>query len=148
MKTQLSTSLKTKISKHSCSCYNLEVDYSKNRAYLVILKKWDDSHEFCDFSAEWEEIIRHIKVDFTIICDFRLMPILSRPMVELFENMQEYVNKNGLCHIAEIVAENDISNLQMARIAERSGVPLKRFQSDELADKYLDRFLEGCYNKK
>ena len=72
------------------------------------------------------------------------MPILSRQMVELFEQMQEYVTRNGLCHIAEIVAENDISNLQMARIAERSQVPMKRFQSYELANKFLDRFLEEC----
>ncbi len=72
------------------------------------------------------------------------MPILSRYMVELFENMQEYVTRNGLCHIAEIVAENDIANLQMARMAERSQVPIKRFDSYELADKYLDRFLEEC----
>ncbi len=63
MKTQLSTSLKTKVSKHSCSCYNLEVDYSKNIVYLAILKKWDDSHEFCDFSSEWQEIISKIEKD-------------------------------------------------------------------------------------
>ena len=134
MKTQISDS----------TYYNLEVDYLKNRVYLSILKKWEDEDDFCDFFKEWQEIISKITIDFTIICDFRLMPILSRQMVELFEQMQEYVTRNGLCHIAEIVAENDISNLQMARIAERSQVPMKRFQNYELADKYLDRFLEEC----
>jgi hypothetical protein len=128
--------------------YNLEVDYSKNRIYLSILKKWNDEDDFCDFSKEWQEIISQITMDFTIICDFRLMPILSRHMVELFGDMQEYVTRNGLCHLAEIGAENDISNLQMARIAERSGIPMKRFQNYELADKYLDRFLEECVDRR
>ena len=138
--------MKTQISKSQY--YTLDVNYAKNRVYLVILKewdrKWDESGEFSNFLSEWEEIISKITIDFTIICDFRLMPILSRQMVELFEQMQEYVTNNGLCYIAEIVAENDISNLQMARIAERSQVPIKRFQSYELADKFLDRFLEKC----
>ncbi|WP_338766781.1 hypothetical protein WAF17_04505 [Bernardetia sp. ABR2-2B] len=137
--------MKTKVSQSSC--YDLEVDYTKNRVYLTILKKWsaeDGNKEFSDFSLEWQTIISKITVDFTIICDVRLMPVLSRQMVEVFENMQEYVTKNGLCHLAEIVAEDDIPNLQMARISERSGIPLSRFQSYELADKYLDKFLEEC----
>ncbi len=124
--------------------YKLEVNYSKNRVYLSILKKWNDDDDFSHFSKEWQEIVSKIKIDFTIVCDFRLMPILSRHMVVLFESMQEYVSRNGLCHISEITAENDISNLQLARIAEELKVPLKRFKTYELADKYLDRFLEGC----
>ncbi|WP_338791674.1 hypothetical protein V9L05_20210 [Bernardetia sp. Wsw4-3y2] len=124
--------------------YTLEVDYSKNRVYLSILQKWNDEDDFCHFFEEWHEIINKITVDFTIICDFRLMPILSRQMVKVFENMQEYVSRNGLCHIAEIVAENDISNLQMARIAQHSGVPISRFETYELADRFLDKFLDEC----
>jgi hypothetical protein len=138
--------MKTQISESHY--YTLHANYPKNRVYLIILKewdkKWDESDEFSNFSSEWEEIISKITREFTIICDFRLMPILSRQTVDLFEQMQEYVRRNGLCYIAEITAENDISNLQMARIAERSQVPMKRFQSYELADKFLDRFLEEC----
>lgn len=124
--------------------YDLEVDYSKNRVYLTILKKWNDEDDFSHFFEEWQEIISKITIDFTIICDFRLMPILSRHMVELFEDMQEYVTRNGLCHLAEITAEEDIPNLQLARISEHSEIPIKRFQNYELADRYLDRFLDGC----
>ena len=124
--------------------YMLEVDFLKNRIYLTVLKKWKDDHDFSHFSTEWQEIISKITVDFTIVCDFRLMPILSRPMVKLLENMQEYVSRNGLCHLAEIGAEEDIPNLQLARISERSQVPMKRFKTYELADRYLDTFLEGC----
>ena len=134
--------MKTKVS--DSIYYDLEVDYSKNRVYLSILKKWKDEDDFSHFSNEWQEIISKITIDFTIICDFRLMPILSRYMVELFEDMQEYVTRNGLCHLAEITAENDIPNLQLARISEHSKVPIKRFKNYELADKYLDKFLNGC----
>ncbi len=134
--------MKTQISENPY--YRLEVDYSKNRVYLSILQKWNDTDDFSHFIEEWQEIISKITVDFTIICDFRLMPILSRHMVELFENMQEYVINNGLCHIAEITAENDISNLQLARISEHSNVPLKRFKNYQLADKFLDQFLTEC----
>ncbi len=134
--------MKNQVSENSY--YKLVVDYSKNRVYLSILKKWNDEEAFSHFFEEWQEIISKITVDFTIICDFRLMPILSRQMVKVFENMQEYVIRNGLCHIAEIVAENDISNLQMARVAQHSGVPISRFETYELADRYLDKFLDEC----
>ena len=134
--------MKNQVSENSY--YKLVVDYSKNRVYLSILKKWNDEEAFSHFFEEWQEIISKITVDFTIICDFRLMPILSRQMVKIFENMQEYVIRNGLCHIAEIVAENDISNLQMARVAQHSGVPISRFETYELADRYLDKFLDEC----
>lgn len=124
--------------------YSLEVDYSKNRVYLTILKKWREEEDFSSFIEEWQEVISKITIDFTLICDFRLMPVLSVQMVELFEGMQEYVTRNGLCHLAEIGAEDDIPNLQLARISERSKVPMKRFKTFELADRYLDRFLKGC----
>jgi len=124
--------------------YSLEVNYSKNRVYFSILQKWDGIEEFDTFAAEWKEIISKIKIDFTIVCDFRLMPLLSKPMEALFSQMQTYVIENGRCYIAELTAENDISNLQMARISERSNVPISRFKSKEQAEKFLDQFLEEC----
>lgn len=134
--------MKAEIS-HS-TCYSLTVNYSKNRVYFEVLQKWNGIDGFDRFAEEWKEIVSKITIDFTIVCDFRLMPLLSKPMETLLGQMQKYVTEHGLCHIAEITADNDISNLQIARISERSGVPLSRFKNKEQAEKYLDRFLKEC----
>ncbi len=132
--------MKTEIS-HS-TCYSLTVNYSKNRVYFEVLQKWDGIDGFDKFAEEWKEIVSKITIDFTIVCDFRLMALLSKPMEVLFSDMQKYVTEHGLCHIAEITGNNDISNLQMSRISERSGVPLTRVKNEAEAEDYLDLFLE------
>ena len=122
----------------STEYYFIKIDTSKNRAYFCVLARWQGIENFSNFLEQWEDIIEKLESNFTIVSDLRIMPIFSKDVEKLFAQIQEYLIANGLLHVAEVTAVDDIANLQITRISTRSNLPLNKFVTVEAAEKYLD----------
>ncbi len=121
--------------------YYIQIDNSKNRVYFSVLARWNGIEDFSNFFDQWKEIVEKLEPQFTITSDLRLMPILSKDIEKLFSQIQCYLIENGLFHVAEVVAMNDISNLQITRISNHSELPQNKFTNIEEAEEYLDKLI-------
>ena len=119
--------------------YRIEVNKANNRLYFTALKNWIGINYFSHLEAQWKEGLSHLKANFTVLADIRLMPIISKALEKLFSEIQAYTIQNGVLHVAEVAAMNDISNLQLEQISNRSELPFSRFKTFEEAEKYLDK---------
>lgn len=122
--------------------YSLEVDIQKNRVYFCIRGHWNKDTQLDSFLADWKEAISYLQPNFTIISDVRTMLPHALAVEKIHEETQKYLIQNGLFKVAEVVAVNDIANLQSGRIAERSKLPMNKFHSFEEAENYLDKLVE------
>lgn len=118
--------------------YKIEINKTKNRLYFTALKNWIGIKNFPYFEAHWKEGVSHLKTNFTVLADLRLMPIISKELEKLFSEIQAYTIQNGVLYVAEIAALNDISNLQLEQISNRSELPFSKFTTFEGAEKFLD----------
>ena len=125
----------------STEYYFIKIDTSKNRAYFCVLARWQGIENFSNFLEQWEEVVQKLESNFTITSDLRIMPIFSKDIEKLFAQVQEYLVNNGLLHVAEVAALDDISNLQITRISNRTHLPLNKFATLEEAEKYLDKLV-------
>lgn len=71
------------------------------------------------------------------------MPIVSKDLERLFTDIQLYSIENGLLHVAEIKAVNDIFNLQLERLSTRSNLPFSKFANPKEAENFLDLISEA-----
>ncbi len=121
--------------------YSFQIDKEKNRIYFAFIKKWKGIEDFPNFIENWEKVIDELQPNFTVNSDLRVMPILSKEVEILFSQLQYFVIDKGLFRVAEVIAMNDISYLQLSRISERSGLPQNKFRFVEEAEAYLDELV-------
>lgn len=124
------------------NAYSLEINKEKNRVYFCIRGHWDKTTDLNTFLSDWKETISHLQPNFTIISDVRTRLPHALSVEKLHEQAQKYLMKNGLLKVAEVVAVDDIANLQSCRISERSNFPIHNFHSFEEAENYLDDLIK------
>lgn len=122
--------------------YSLEIDIEKNRVYFCVYGHWDKTTKLDSFLEDWKRATSHLQPNFTILSDVRTMLPHSLAVEKVHEETQKYLIKNGLFKVAEIVPVNDIANLQSGRVAERSNLPIYKFNCFEEAEKYLDESIK------
>ena len=118
--------------------YKLQVNSLTNRIYFTItgtIKK----DNVPNFVSNWKKATAELNTNFTVLSDCRMMQIQGKEMEKVHQEIQTYLIKNGLLQVAEVVSMNDIANLQACHIAERSELPIKKFESIEVAESYLNK---------
>lgn len=126
--------------------YSFQIDKEKNRIYFAFLKKWNGIEDFSNFIEHWGKVIDELQPNFTVNSDLRLMPILSKEVEILFSQLHYFVMDRGLFRVAEVIAFNDLSYLQLSRISDRSALPQNKFRFVEEAEKYLDELVANLEN--
>lgn len=127
--------------------YKIEINKSKNRLYFTALGEWIGMKNFLSFEFRWKEGMRHLQPNFTVLADIRLMPVISKDLQVLFEDVQLYTIKNGVLHVAEVAAINDIANHQLGQISTRSHLPCSRFATFARAETYLNKISTSIEQK-
>ena len=110
---------------------------------FTTLKGWEGIQDFEGFEKLWIDMSHQLKPNYTVCADLRLMPIFSRNVEDLFSRIQRYTMQNGLLKMAEVVAMNDISDLQFHRMSSKNDMPTDKFKTVEEADKHLDELIEA-----
>ncbi|WP_338762725.1 hypothetical protein WAF17_18175 [Bernardetia sp. ABR2-2B] len=118
--------------------YKLYTNSTKNRIYFSIIGKIQDESQIPCFVEDWKRAISQVSTNFTVLSDIRLMNLQSKKIEKLHEKVQSFLTENGLLETAEVMAMNDIADLQASQMVEHSGMPTKKFQSIEEAESYLD----------
>lgn len=121
--------------------YTLEVNTLKNRIYFKV-RGTLKSENVPYFAAHWKKAVEKVEPNFTVLVDCRIMQIQEKKMEKIHEEVQKYLIENKLLQIAQVVAMNDIADLQFNHIVERSEVPIKKFKSIEVAEIYLNEITE------
>lgn len=122
--------------------YSIDIDIEKNRIYFTILGGWKGIQDFEGFEQLWIDTSRQMQPHYTICSDVRLMPMCSHEIEDLFSKIQQFLIKDGLLNIAEIMAINEISYMQLHRMSEKNKMPTSKFKTLEEAEIYLDRMIE------
>ncbi len=128
--------------------YKLYTNTSKNRIYFDITGRISNLAAIPYFVEDWKEAVSQVDNNFTVLSDVRTMGIQTKEMEKLQEKVQSFLTENGLVEVAEVMATNDIADLQSSHIVERSGMPSTKFKSLEKAEKYLDQVVANLKKPK
>ncbi len=128
--------MKTEISKNEN--YEIYVDIEKNRSYVKVIGKWMKRDNVKDFFPDWKKAVSHMKPNFTIFADIRLMGSMSKEVEKLHQEIQTYLVEQGLLVTAQIASADDLADYQIHRSTQRSKHPIMKFGTREEAERYLD----------
>ncbi|WP_375560371.1 hypothetical protein ACE193_22135 [Bernardetia sp. OM2101] len=121
--------------------YKLHTDPTKNRIYFSITGSIKDINVIPYFVEDWKKAISEVSTNFTVLSDVRAMGIQSKTVEKLHESIQSYLMQKGISKVAEVIAINDIADLQATHIVQRSGIHTKKFKNVEQAENYLDKIV-------
>ena len=90
------------------------------------------------FVENWQTVVARVQDNFIVLSDVRAMGIQGRKIEKLHEKVQSFLTKKEVSEVAEVVAMNDIADLQFSQIVKRSGITNTRFKDIKTAEQYLD----------
>jgi len=121
--------------------YKIYTDPTKNRIYFSVVGSIKDINAIPCFVEDWKKAISEVEINFTVLSDVRAMGMQSKTVAKLQECIQSYLIQKGISEVAEVMAINDIADLQSSHIVERSGMPTTKFASVEEAENYLNKIV-------
>ena len=121
--------------------YKIYTDPTKNRIYFSVVGSIKDINAIPYFIEDWKKAISEVQNNFTVLSDVHAMDMHSKTVAKLQESVQSYLIQKGISEVAEVIAINDIADLQSSHIVERSGILTTKFKSVEEAEEYLDTLL-------
>jgi hypothetical protein len=117
--------------------YSLEVDITKNRAFLKIKGFWRNQEDIPGYLQDWDEAISKLSKDFTLFTDATEMTIHPSDVRDVHSKAQGKIIKAGVKKVAELHSEN-VAVMQLNSVSDESGMPKKNFNDKEEAIKWLD----------
>jgi hypothetical protein len=117
--------------------YSLEVDITKNRAFLKINGFWRNKEDIPGYLQDWDEAIKKLSKDFTLLTDATEMTIHPGDVRDVHSKAQEKIIKAGVKKVAELHSEN-VAFMQLNGVSNESGMPKKNFNEKEAALEWLD----------
>lgn len=128
--------------------YEIEVDTDKNRVYIKFMGNWNNMSKLATFFDDWKKTAIHIKPNFTIFADVRLMMNLSREAEKLHQEIQKYlVDELKLLATAQLASFDSLADYQIHRSTQRSNLVINKFATQQEAEQYLDKMSEENNSK-
>ena len=122
--------------------YSIHVDEGINRMYITFNGEWKKPSEVPNFIRDHEELIRHLKPEFTSLVDLRDMEPPSQDMLEVLIRAVEMIEKAGMKKQAQIIDKKTMELVRSSRGALKdAGADEKMIQFDDPdeAEKWLDQ---------
>jgi hypothetical protein len=117
--------------------YSLEVDITKNRAFLKITGFWRNKEDIPGYLEDWNEAIRDLNEGFTLLTDATEMVIHPGDVRDVHSKAQALIIGGGVKKVAEL-HDKSAAELQLDGVSNQSGMPKKNFTNKEDAIKWLD----------
>ncbi|QCR24008.1 hypothetical protein [Pontibacter sp. SGAir0037] len=136
---QNTTSEKSTVKVAGNSCYELRYDGITNRIYLKIIGFWKNLEAVPEYLEDLGKALALVKPNFTVLTDLQKMITHPQELNSLHEKAHRLVSEAGALHVAHVVPEDKIANLQTNSILDASGLKVKNFTSTQEADKWLNQ---------
>ena len=121
--------------------YKIEVDTTKNRAYLQIIGFWRDYETVKEYPSQWQKAVPLLEKGFTLLVDLTQMRTTNAQIEELHIEAQKIVKEAGVAMVAEVLSEDFFLALQTEMLLQKSGMPANKFNNTEAAEAYLEAFI-------
>jgi hypothetical protein len=119
-------------------CYELSYNETKNRIYFKICGFWKNKECVSEFLNDWDRALELTQPGFTVLTDMRTMITHPQSLKSLHVEAQHKVKAAGVLHVAHIMSEDKIANLQIEAIADTTHLPSRNFDSLQEAEQWLD----------
>jgi hypothetical protein len=118
--------------------YAIVIDETKNRVYLTISGFWRNAQAVENYIPDWQKTVKLLKPGFTLLTDLSTMVTHPTEVTHIHRQAQELITEKGLRFTAEIKPKDPVTAFQLAKVAQKSQMPVKQFASFADAEAYLD----------
>jgi hypothetical protein len=119
--------------------YSLDVDRTKNRAYLTIVGFWKDVTVVSHYIDDIKKACQDLSPGFTFLTDVSQMKTPPAEVGPVHEEVQRIVTKSGLKKTAEIVSRDHvIEQMVLQKWSTTSGMIKGTFHDKVQAEAWLD----------
>lgn len=121
--------------------YEIAVDEIKNRVYLKIYGFWKNPQAVAGYISDWQKTMKLVKPNFTLLTDLTTMVTHPPEVTEVHKHAQEIITAGGLKFTAEVKPKDIVTAMQLTRVAKKSQMPMKQFDTFEKAEAFLNSFV-------
>jgi hypothetical protein len=116
--------------------YDIAVDQTKNRIHFTMRGSWTDTKRVTGWLDDLGAAIKLCKPGFTELIDWRQSSAIL--LTDKIGEAQKMAMKAGLRRAARVYERDTFLKLQMDRLTEETGFPVKSFFDLKEAEAWLD----------
>lgn len=118
--------------------YDIKVDESKNRAYLVLRKFRAKPEGYKNYLEDWKKAYKHLERGFSVCVDSKEVLAFPKEVQPIHEAAQRMSLEMGLGAVAEVIPKDQVMSMQIEMISQKTMMPKNKFATVEEADQWLD----------
>ncbi|MEM9324282.1 MAG: hypothetical protein AAGA85_01440 [Bacteroidota bacterium] len=118
--------------------YEIRVDASRNRAFLILKGFWRKKEDVPNYISDFMELCAPLERGFTIVTDLRQFKPPSQEVAPLHAEVQRRLMDMGLARVAEVVSAS-LVKLAADKYSKDSGMSKIVVGSIEEAEAALDK---------
>lgn len=116
--------------------YAIEVDQPKNRIHFTMRGSWTDTKKVSGWVGDLGEAIKLCRPGFTELIDWRQSSAIL--LTDKIAEAQRMAMKAGLRRAARVYDRDTFLKIQMDRLTQETGFPVKSFFDLKEAEAWLD----------
>lgn len=116
--------------------YAIEVDQAKNRIHFTMRGSWTDTKKVSGWVGDLGEAIKLCRPGFTELIDWRQSSAIL--LTDKIAEAQRMAMKAGLRRAARVYDRDTFLKIQMDRLTQETGFPVKSFFDLKEAEAWLD----------
>ncbi|MBT32847.1 MAG: hypothetical protein CMO01_24575 [Thalassobius sp.] len=137
--------MKTLVSQ--CSYYQLSVDEQKQRLYLSLKGYWNTQEVFDDFLKDVKKASSFLSEKFSCFTDYTSLKALTQQQyLSYHSEVYNTLIKLGLDKSAQVMPVDYIAYQQLQELIASLN-KLAIFGEEDIAEKYLDSFVDQFFNQ-